>query len=386
MRILLVHNFYRSQAIGGEDVAFNKEKEALENQLGKENVLIYSDTSDRVNFLTVFLNVFFSFRHFWGVYRSVKKNSIQLVHCHNFFPLISFSIFLAARLAGAKTVVTLHNYRLWCSTGIFFRNNQICHDCIGKSFGLPSVIHGCYHDSRSQSLITAIAFFLYRNVIGFSVIDKVVLLSEFQKSLLIDSKLLSEHKIIVKPHFIEVNTEHRPTHQIKEFDIVFIGKLEEAKGVYRLIEYIDRMGPECKWLIIGDGPLRNKIEELKYENVLYIKRLENAEVLSYIRKSRYLIQLSLMYETFGLTILEAMSVGVPVIAFPIGTRKELVLHGENGFLLKGDEVRVLENALKIETQDYELLSQNCLAFSDNFNLKKMIKLQVDFYKELLSTT
>ena len=147
MKVLFLHNRY--QQSGGEDVAVQAEKDLLESH-GHSVTLLEAENS--------------SINGFWssagaaasGVYSLTWKKRIHaqmaaarpdVVHVHNFFPLISPAVHWAAREAGVPLVQTLHNYRLLCPNAIFFRNGRVCEDCLGKFFPWPAVTHACYRDN-----------------------------------------------------------------------------------------------------------------------------------------------------------------------------------------------------------------------------------------------
>ena len=62
----------------------------------------------------------------------------------------------ACRDARVPVVATMHNYRLVCSNGMFFRDGAVCHDCT-KGLPVRAVVHGCYRDSRAATVPVALA-------------------------------------------------------------------------------------------------------------------------------------------------------------------------------------------------------------------------------------
>ena len=99
-------------------------------------------------------------------------------------------------------------------------------------------------------------------------------------------------------------------------------------------------------------------------------------------KTKYLIHPSLSYETFGLTILEAMSVGTPVIGFEIGTRKEFIVDGFNGFLTSSNNLR--QTIIKAQNySNYSKMSENCIKTADKYSQERIITKQVDLYKKII---
>jgi len=95
-----------------------------------------------------------------------------------------------------------------------------------------------------------------------------------------------------------------------------------------------------------------------------------------------LIQPSLWYETFGLTIIEAMSYGVPVIGFDIGTRSDFITDKVNGFIASKDNLKnIIQKSF--DYIDYELLSNNAILKAQEFENDYVIKKQIEIYKDIL---
>src|SRR5205085_11868484 len=86
----------------------------------------------------------------------------QIAHFHNTFPLISPSAYYAARAENVRVVQTLHNFRLLCPNALFFRNGQVCEDCLGKSVPWPGILHKCYRENRVASAATATMVAVHR--------------------------------------------------------------------------------------------------------------------------------------------------------------------------------------------------------------------------------
>jgi glycosyltransferase involved in cell wall biosynthesis len=384
MKILLVHNYYRKGLVGGEDLVFSREVRDLKSKLGTDNVIEYYTTTDKANGLSILFNVFFSIIHFIKVYRLIRKNRINLVHCHNFFPLLSLSVFVSAKFAGAATVISLHNYRFWCIKGTLFRDNQICLTCIHDDFNYQSVKARCFTNSKANSLVSAIAFWFYKKWNALSYIDYFFVLTTFQQKFLIANGLLPEHKIILKPNYIDISGLPAMVGVEKKFDLIFVGRLEQSKGSEYLMAILEAF-PELRIAIVGASPdyMENSVKST--EKHIFFGTLSNDETLSHIADSKFLIQLSVWFETFGLTIIEAMALGVPVLGFPIGTRPDFIKDGYNGFFLSQHKIgESIKKAMNATADEYALLSANCIEFAGSYAKDKVIEQQVKLYQQILN--
>ena len=85
----------------------------------------------------------------------------DVVHVHNTFPVVSPSILYACRDERVPVVVTLHNYKLLCASGDFFRDGEVCHDCAGGN-PMPALVHRCYRGSVVATVPTVVAARVHR--------------------------------------------------------------------------------------------------------------------------------------------------------------------------------------------------------------------------------
>lgn len=379
MKVLLIHNKYKSKSIGGEDVVFDRELLSLKKKLGFDNVFEYSVCNDDIKISKLIFSIWFSREHYRNVYKLVVKNNIDIVHVHNFYPLLTTSIFKAAKKSGAKTIQTLHNFRWWCISGIFYRDKGgVCELCSGKKLPFWGIIYRCYRKSFLQSILTSLSLFFYKATRQDKYIDKFFVLSNFQKKKVIDLGV-SPEKVILKSNFVNIESNKNSNKK----DFIYVGKLDESKGVLELLKIWSKLGGNYKLKLIGTGDLDGDIDSYKSENIIFLGRLNNKKTLEEISKSKYLIAPSLMYETFGLTIIEAMSLGVPVIGLNIGTRPGFIKDGDNGFIgdlesLKG----MIERAYNFN--NYSKLSNNAIDFSKNFSEDKIIADQISIYQDIIN--
>src|ERR1700735_3403435 len=149
MKILLVHNRYRSGTPSGENRVAEQESSALAAQ-GHE-VSRFDRSSDEIEHWSLAKKATLPARIVWNseTFRdmrgALRAQRPDVVHVHNTFPLLSAAVLYACRDAGVPVVATLHNYRLACAGGDFFRDGAVCHDCaVGAP--APALRHGCYRN------------------------------------------------------------------------------------------------------------------------------------------------------------------------------------------------------------------------------------------------
>src|ERR1700677_533561 len=129
MKILLVHNRYRSGAPSGENRVVDQESEAL-TALGHE-VTRFGRSSDEIAQWPAAKKALLPGRTIWSreTHRELtavlRRQRPDVVHVHNTFPLLSAAVLYACRDARVPVVATIHNYRLGCANGTFFRGGTV---------------------------------------------------------------------------------------------------------------------------------------------------------------------------------------------------------------------------------------------------------------------
>ena len=122
-----------------------------------------------------------------------------------------------------------------------------------------------------------------------------------------------------------------------DFVIVFSGRLDPVKNfelLLQVFEYCHKADRTVKLLIVGNGPERSKIEQICKQKNIHTGLVmvgQRADVLPYLRAGDVFLLTSLT-EQMPLTILEAMSVGLPVVASDVGEIRQIIDDGKNGFL------------------------------------------------------
>lgn len=141
--------------------------------------------------------------------------------------------------------------------------------------------------------------------------------------------------------------------------ILFVGKLTGVKRPLDLLKAYEKIADANMALVyVGDGPLRSKIEKYVAENDIkdvYITGFKNQTELPRYYAMADIFVLPSLSETWGLVINEAMCFHLPVIVSDtVGCSKDLVRHGENGFVFKTGDIDELSRYLSILVKDYKL--------------------------------
>ncbi len=337
MQVLSIHNSY--QIRGGEDESREAEQRLL-REMG-HSVEVYEENNDRLSSLNA---IQLACKTVWSkeAYKTVKqllaRQPHDIVHVQNFFPLISPSVYYAAKSMGVPVVQTLRNYRLLCPNAMFFREGRVCEACIGKAIPLPGVLHGCYRESQTASGAVATMLTVHRLMqTWMQKVDLYIALTEFARQKFIQGGF-PEDKIVVKPNFVNPDPgigEGRGGYAL------YVGRLSVEKGLDTLLAAWEKLGKQLPLKIVGDGPLANQVVEAtqRLGNVEWLGRKPVQEVYALMGEAKLVIFPSKWYETFGRVAVEAFAKGTPVIAANIGAIAEVVEHGRTGLHFQpGDAV------------------------------------------------
>jgi glycosyltransferase involved in cell wall biosynthesis len=333
MRILFIHNRYQQE--GGEDVALDLEVRLLQQKGHIVSTLLF-DNEGMDGFIKKVergVQALYNRRSARIVERAIREFEPDLVHVHNIFFTASPSVIRVAANRGLPVVLTLHNYRLICANALLLRDNEVCNLCVQKVFPLDGIRYKCYRGSAVETgLVTAVTGWHKLIRTWQKKVDAYITLTGFALSRFRDSSMAPvQDRLRLLPNFIFDPGPGEPPGERKDF-FLFVGRLSREKGAHTLLEAFARL-PESKLVIIGDGPERERMEEVgrSSPNIVFAGRKGKAEVLQAMKECKALLFPSIWYEGLPFTIIEAFAVGTPVFASAIGAMQELIRDGYNGF-------------------------------------------------------
>lgn len=350
MRVLVVHNRYRSALPSGENAVVDEETQLLaEHGCTVERAEV---SSDEIASWPAARRAALPARVVWSregsrlVARAVARFRPDVVHFHNTFPLLSPAALRAAARSGAPVVQTLHNFRPLCPAATFLRDGRICEDCL-SGFVLPSVRHGCYRGSRAATVPLAAMVGVHR-ALGTWVrsVDRFVAPSEFARAKYIEAGWPAE-RIAVKPNTVAdpgIERAGRPS------GFVCLSRLGPEKGIDTLLAAWAEAFPDGgEGLLVvgsGDGERELRATAGQVAGVVFTGQLPHDEALALVARSRALVLPSRCFEVFPRALVEAYALGVPVVASRLGSLAELVDDGTTGLLVEPGSPGALGTSLR----------------------------------------
>jgi glycosyltransferase involved in cell wall biosynthesis len=371
MKIILAHNYYGSSAPSGENMVFEVEAQLLRHQ--GHTVIELIRESDEIRSQETLGSIRGAFSTPWNPFSKreakglIRRMVPDIFHVHNSFPLLSPSVFYAARKSATATVLTLHNFRTYCAAGIPMRGERPCTDCLDRRSVVPALRHRCYRGTLAATVPMATMIWLHRRLRTWELqVDAFIALTEFQRDILCGAGLPRE-LVYVKPHFYPNPPKPLPWAE-REAKVLFIGRLGAEKGCHILIEAWSRWGPGVPRLeVIGDGPDRLKLEASVAgaglgEKVVFRGQLSFQEVQVTLRRAQLLVLPSLCFEGFPMVIREAFALGVPVAGSRLGSMPCLIDEGITGTLFEaGDPNDLLDKVKNAWEATYRLTAWGAAA-------------------------
>lgn len=329
MRILQVHNHYKISA--GEDTVFFAEAALLEEHghTVKKLTLSNKDVNSLSDKLKSALGVIYNPASARIIEKKILEFRPDVIHVHNFFPLISPAVFYVAHKLKVPVVMTLHNYRLVCPSAYLHYNGRVHMENLSKIFPLAAIMDGAYRDSKYQTASVVLATGVHKLLGTWQHrVDRFITLTSGAADLFLNSSLkLRPEQLVVKPNFtadLGLSTAERENY------FLYVGRLSPEKGVGTLLKASEKYPFRLK--IIGDGSMREEVEQhaANHPQVEYLGYQKLDRVVQELKMTRALVFTSEWPEMFGMSIIEAFSTGTPVIASKIGGGGQLVQNGLNG--------------------------------------------------------
>ncbi|MGO9148618.1 MAG: glycosyltransferase [Acidimicrobiales bacterium] len=354
MRVVVVHNRYRSAAPSGENRVADQESAAL--QAHGHEVERFERLSDDIGTWSplrrslVPLNVIWNGEPRRSLIELLRRFRPDVVQVHNTFPLISPSVLYACRDEHVPVVATIHNYKLLCASGDLFRDGAPCHDCVGRRLPTPAVAHSCYRGSATATLPIVASIVVHRRA-WRELVSGYVFLSEAQR------RIFAALDLPAQRTFVKANLVPRGASAgvPKEHLVAYLGRLDAAKGLPLLMAAWDHFESQptqgLRLVIAGSGPLENQVSEWAASRpaVAVVGKLSPSDCSRLVERSRAVVLPSQWEETFGLVAVEAMAAGVPAVAPAHGSFPELI--GVGGILFEPGRADALSEALQVVDTD-----------------------------------
>lgn len=338
-----------------------------------QNMDFHSNRAGR--FLYPF-KIIYSFEAKKKIMQVIERFKPDIVHMNNINFQLTPSIIYGIKKKKIPLVQTVHDYQMICPNHLLynFDKNCPCEKCVNGSL-ISCIKNKCIHGSAVKSVLGVVEAKLYSWLRTYKKVDLFICPSNFLEKKLLVAKKYYKGKTKTIHNFINKEAL-APSDSKAEDYIVFVGRLSKEKGIGYLAETA-RLLPEYTFRVAGNGPdedILKNIPNIKLEGFLTGEKLTEL-----MRNAKILLLPSVCYENCPLSILEAHSMGVPVVTMNSGGMAELVKDGVTGTLVNEPTPEKIALKIKetVENEDYyKSLRENCRNEKDNI-------LSVETYSDIL---
>lgn len=332
------------------------EKNIVGNEWGlyTSNMDFHSSSVER--FLYPF-RIIYSMEARRKVDKLIKYFHPDIIHLNNINFQITPSVIDIAAKWKIPVIQTVHDSQMICPGHLLYQTekNQLCTRCVeGSKWNCAK--YRCIHGSFIKSLLGTIEGLFYDCKKTYDKVDMYLCPSHFIEKILCTRKRY-RGKTKVLCNFIE---QPEGDYGEKQDYILYFGRLSEEKGISLFLEMCRRF-PQVRFKIAGSGPLDEMCKGLP--NAEFLGLLTGESLKKVIAQAKLVIYPSLCYENCPLSILEAVSLGTPVLSSARGGIQELICQEETGIIVPEPfNVKALEQKLNFLLENPEKLvnmAQKC---------------------------
>lgn len=355
MNYLIIHNQYSRK--GGEESVVAQQISLL--RAAGHTVRLYQRDYDemkkwRFGRLAGLFSALYNRRSVNDIKELIRAHKPDVAIIHNLFPVISPAILPVLKSAGVTVVMTIHNFRLICPTGLFFTKGKLCEKC-GLGFREWNCLINKCEGSLAGSFGYALRGWWSRTIGYFDNVDTFFVQSDFHKQKLTQYGV-DKNKIKILPNCIDVDSMPAPTGVCADEKYVgFVGRLSAEKGVDLLFS-VARLLPDVKFKIAGEHASSFTLGQLPH-NVELVGFINSNQLAEFYNCASAIVHTSRCYEGLPLVVLEAMYYGKVVVAQRIAAMPMVLQNGNCGVLADYGNSQAVADALQIVLSNKDLTEE-----------------------------
>ena len=388
MKVLLINNCHYRR--GGADVVYlntgallsNKGHEVIhfstnsaKNETNKYSDYFIDDVDAlKLSFAGQIFNAprkLYSFKAKRNLERLISSSKPDIAHLHLYKGGLTASILPVLRRNKIPVVITLHDYSLLCPRNIMLDGDgEICERCL-YSHTFNCVLKRCNRKNFFYSTISFIEYEINNKIFRpQKYFDRIICVCKFNYEKHLIETNLKDRLVQIYNFFPEINKIIPDQEKGKYF--LYYGRLSNEKGIKTLINAWGELDSKYELKIAGDGnlykELESEIHNHKEKNIELLGYKKDEELVNLIKKASFVIVPSECYENNPMTIIEAYSMGKPVIGSKVGGIPEILIDKKTGFLFEMRNIvelrSTIEHAFSITSKEYESLSKAARQFAD----------------------
>ena len=328
-----------------------------------------------------------------GIWNNLARNEFRkllsaynpddtIVHCHAWIKALSASVLDVAAERGFRSVITLHDYFLFCPNGGLF-NYRTSRICDKKASSLDCLLCNCDARNYPQKVWRYIRQIFQWHALKKAGKVNVIYISELNRKVSLPylGSVTGKWYYVCNP--VELGNGVK-VDIVNNKKYLCIARLSKEKGVELFCKAMTDL--HLDGCVLGDGYLMEELKG-KYKNVDFVGWVDGKEKDEHLGKATCFVFPSLWYETFGLVVTENLSRGIPCIVGDKNAACELVDDGETGFIFKSGNLESLKAAImKYEKSDKQYMQDKIIETfdADKFSLKCHCQRLIEVYADILS--
>lgn len=267
----------------------------------------------------------------------------DVAHVHAPSRYLTPAVLRPLERAGVPVVMTLHDFKPWCTNRVLFARGAPCERCRGGRHW-HALATGCVQGSRAKSAVGMVEAYAHDALGAYRGVRRWIAPSRFVLEKVAELGA-DRARLRLVPHGVEPGAPAAATSVDGRY-VLFAGRLSLEKGVRLLPALAARIAP-VPLVVAGGGPLEGWLAEAAAlaPNLRPLGHRDAAEVRALVQGAAVVIVPSLFYETYCYAAAEALLDGRPVVASRIGAIPELVEHEVTGLLVPPGEPAALAAAV-----------------------------------------
>jgi glycosyltransferase involved in cell wall biosynthesis len=385
MRVLLVHNRYRHP--GGEERHLELLFRSLTDEGADVRMLVVDSDGLRTrrSQLSTALTLAYSRGSFRRLRDEVRRSGADVVHFHNLWPILTPAALHGAREAGARVVLTVHNYRFACPSGTLLRRGELHDDCLDGSSLACGIRGATEHGLRAVAY--GVALELHRRLgLMERWVDAYITPAEFLRGALARAGIEPARVHVIRNAVPTNGFDRSPPADGSSFAL-FAGRLSGEKGL-EIVVAAARLAPEVPIVVAGSGPLEAALGRDSPASLALVGHQDHERLAQLYAASSMSLLPSTCHEVAPYAALEAAAAGKPVIGSDIGGIPEIVADGKTGLLVAPGDPEALAAAMRLLWHDPALAAglgvQAAVRVRREHSLPRAAQQHLSLYRQVLA--
>ena len=281
--------------------------------------------------------------------RLLEHRRPDVAHVHAPSRYLTPSVLRPLERLGVPVVMTLHDFKPWCTNRLLFAHGAPCERCHGHAHW-HALATGCVQDSHARSAVAALEAYVHDAVDAYRAVRLWIAPSRFVADKVV-ALGADATRTRVLAHGVERGAAVAAAETRAPYAL-FFGRLAEEKGV-RLLPEVARAIAPTPLVVAGDGPLAAWLRGAGPANLEMSGHLDDARLAPLRAGAAAVVMPSLFYETFGYSAAEALLDARPLVASRLGALPELVEHEVTGLLAAAGDAEAFAAAARRALADAE---------------------------------